>query len=427
LLPNKKEFRIFVIQNYNEAEQKDTEKMKYIVILGDGMADEPVEALSGKTPLQAAKKPFIDRIAAVGRCGMLDTIPAGFHPGSEIANLSVMGYDVAKVFEGRGSLEAASMGVAIEDGEMAMRCNLICIEDGKIKNHSAGHISNEEAGELILFLQKELGGDGISFFPGVSYRHLLKIKGGDKHLCCTPPHDVPGTPFAGVMIQAGRPEAQATADRLNDLTLRSQALLENHPVNLRRAAQGKDKANSIWLWSPGYKPEMKTLLETYHLKSGSVISAVDLIRGICVYAGLKVIEVEGITGLYDTNYEGKAQAAIEALRTGDFVYLHIEASDEAGHEGDVPLKIKTIEYLDNRVVRPLWEEVSKWNEPVSIAILPDHPTPCALRTHTNKPIPFIIYRPNEKADDVTVYDEFACQKGSYGLLKGAEFMKEFIR
>jgi len=391
------------------------------------MADEPIASLGNKTCLQAANKPNIDKVAALGRNGLLDTIPEGYAPGSEIANMSVLGYDVAKVFEGRGSLEAASMGVAIEDGEMAMRCNLICIENKKIKNHSAGHISNEEANELILFLQKELGSDEVNFFPGVSYRHLFKMQGGNKKLKCTPPHDVPGTPFADVMIQAETPEAQATADFLNELTLKSQALLENHPVNQKRAAAGKDKANSIWLWSPGYKPEMKTLLETYNLNSGAVISAVDLIKGIGVYAGLKVIEVEGATGLYDTNYEGKAQAAIDALRTDDFVYLHIEASDEAGHEGNVNLKIKTIEYLDSRVVKPIFDEISTWNEPVTIAILPDHPTPCIYKTHTNSPVPFIIYRPGEKADDVQVYDEFAAENGSYGLLKGAEFMNKLIK
>jgi len=401
--------------------------MKYIIILGDGMADEPIASLGNKTPLQFANIPNINRLAELGRNGLLDTIPKGFSPGSEIANLSVLGYDLNKVFEGRGSLEAASMGVAIEPGEMAMRCNLICIENGIIKNHSAGHISNEEAHELILFLQNELGSESLNFYPGVSYRHLFKMKGGNKHLNCTPPHDVPGTPFADVMILAETFEAEETADFLNELTLKSQELLENHPVNLKRAAEGKDKANSIWLWSPGYKPEMKTLLETYHLKSGAVISAVDLIKGIGVYAGLEVIEVEGATGLYNTNYEGKAQAAIEALRTNDFVYLHIEASDEAGHEGNVDLKIKTIEYLDYRIVKPIFEEVSTWNEPVTIAVLPDHPTPCVYRTHTKSPVPFIIYKPGEKADEVTVYDEFAAEKGSYGLLKGAEFMNELIK
>jgi 2,3-bisphosphoglycerate-independent phosphoglycerate mutase len=401
--------------------------MKYIIILGDGMADEPIASLNNKTCLQAANKPNIDKIAAMGRNGLLDTIPEGFAPGSEIANMSVLGYDVAKVFEGRGSLEAASMGVAIEPNEMAMRCNLICIADGKIKNHSAGHISNEEAEELILFLQEKLGNEIINFYPGVSYRHLLKMRGGKKQLKCTPPHDVPGTPFADVMIVAENQEANVTADILNDLILLSQKLLEDHPVNLKRAAAGKDKANSIWPWSPGYKPDMKTLLELYNLKSGAVISAVDLIKGIGVYAGLKVIEVEGATGLYNTNYEGKAQAALDALRENDFVYLHIEASDEAGHEGDVELKIKTIEYLDARVVKPIWEEVSTWNEPVTIAILPDHPTPCAIKTHTKSPVPFIIYRSEEAADEVQVYDEFACEKGSYGLLKGMEFMQTLIK
>jgi 2,3-bisphosphoglycerate-independent phosphoglycerate mutase len=358
---------------------------------------------------------------------LLDTIPVGFAPGSEIANLSVMGYNLAEVFEGRGSLEAASMGVVIGLNEMAMRCNLICIEKGIIKNHSAGHISNEEASELIHFLQQELGSEVLSFYPGVSYRHLLKLKGGNKHLNCTPPHDVPGTPFAEVMIKAEIPEAESTASFLNNLILRSQSLLENHPVNLKRAAAGKDKANSIWPWSPGYKPDMKTLLETYHLKNGAVISAVDLIKGIGVYAGLKVINVEGATGLYNTNYEGKAQAAIDALRENDFVYLHIEASDEAGHEGDVNLKVKTVEYLDSRVVKPIFDEISTWDESVTLAILPDHPTPCALKTHTNSPVPFIIYRPDEQADDVITYDEFAAKKGSYGLLKGAEFIKELIK
>lgn len=401
--------------------------MKYIIILGDGMSDEPIPALGNKTPLQVANKPNIDKIAALGRCGMLHTIPAGYAPGSEIANMSVMGYNVPEVFEGRGSLEAASMGVDIAQGEMAMRCNLICIENGKIKNHSAGHISNEEAEELILFLQKELGNEQVSFYPGVSYRHLLKIKGGNKKLKCTPPHDVPGTLFADVMIKAADVEAAETADLLNDLILRSQALLENHPVNLKRAAEGKDKANSIWPWSPGYKPAMKTLQELYGIKSGTVISAVDLIRGIGVYAGLKVVLVDGATGLYNTNYEGKAEAAVKALKKDDFVYLHIEASDEAGHEGNVDLKVKTIEYLDSRIVGPIFEAVSTWDESVTIAILPDHPTPCVLRTHTMDPVPFIIYKPGENADEVQVYDEFACRQGSYGELREMEFMQQFMR
>jgi len=397
--------------------------MKYLIILGDGMADEPIAALGNKTILQAANIPCMDKIAALGRNGLLATIPQGFQPGSEVANLSVLGYDVAKVLEGRGSLEAASMGIPIESDELAMRCNIICIENGKIKNHSAGHISNEEAYELIRFLNEKLGSDTVKFFPGISYRHLLKIKGGNKELICTPPHDVPGTPFKDVMIKAKTPEAEATAKLLNDLILRSQELLENHPVNVKRKQEGKDPANSIWPWSPGYKPEMKTLMELYGLKSGVVISAVDLIKGIGVYAGLKPIYVEGATGLHDTNYEGKAQAAIDALKENDFVYLHIEASDEAGHEGDVDLKLKTVEYLENRVVKPIFEELSKWDEPVTIAILPDHPTPCRVKTHTTDPVPFIIYKPGIEPDSVQKYDEFSAKEGSYGLLKGEEFMK----
>lgn len=397
--------------------------MKTIVILADGAADEPIAALGNKTPLQAAKKPYIDMLAAKGKSGELDTIPVGFKPGSEIANLSVLGYDVPKVFEGRGALEAASMGVDILPDEMAMRCNLICIEDGKIKNHSAGHISNEEAAELILFLDKELNDGKVSFYPGVSYRHLLKLKNGDKRLDCTAPHDVVGTPFKDVMIKAEVGEAEETANCLNTLILKSQELLKDHPVNKKRIAEGKDPANSIWPWSPGYRPQMDTLQTLFGIKSGSVISAVDLIMGIGVYAGLKLIHVEGATGLYDTNYEGKAEAAIEALRNDDFVYLHIEASDEAGHEGDYELKTKTIEYLDNRVVRLIYEATKDWDEPVTIAILPDHPTPCAIRTHTNKPIPFLIYRSNGEADAVKVYDEFESPKGAYGLLRGKEFME----
>lgn len=396
--------------------------MKTIIILADGAADEPCEAYA-KTPLQTAKKPYIDLLASKGKSGLLDTIPAGFKPGSEIANLSVLGYDVPKVFEGRGSLEAASMGVDIAPGEMAMRCNLICIEDGKIKNHSAGHISSEEADVLIKFLEKELGNDIISFYSGVSYRHLMKVKDGNKALNCTPPHDVPGAEAASVMIKATDPSAEDSAKMLNDLILKSQEILPTHPINQKRVAEGKDPANSIWPWSPGYRPEMETLKELYGIKSGSVISAVDLIMGIGVYAGLKPIHVEGATGLYDTNYEGKAQAAIEALKNDDFVYLHIEASDEAGHDGNFDLKTKTIEYLDSRVVKTIYEATKDWDEPITIAILPDHPTPCYLRTHTNKPIPFFIYRSNEAGDNVEVYDEFESAKGAYGLIKGNEFMK----
>lgn len=401
--------------------------MKHIVILGDGMADEPIEALGGLTPMQAANTPYMDKLASLGRNGRLQTVPEGFHPGSEVANMAVLGYNMPKVYEGRGVLEAASIGVELQPGDLAMRCNLICVEGDILKNHSSGHISTEESDELIKFLNKELGNDRVIFYTGVSYRHLLVIKGGDKRLDCTPPHDVPLRPFRPLLIKPEVAEANDTAELLNNLILKSQEILPNHPVNQHRIAIGKDPANSIWPWSPGYRPAMETMQQMYGFKKGAVISAVDLIRGIGVYAGLEVLTVEGATGLYDTNYEGKAQAALEALKTNDFVYLHIEASDEAGHEGDVDLKIKTIENLDKRAVKIIYEALQTWDEPVAIAILPDHPTPCAIRTHTSEPIPFIIYKPGQTPDSVQRYDEFAAREGSYGELKENEFMLEFLK
>lgn len=396
---------------------------KNIIILGDGMADEPIASLGDKTPLQAAHTPYMDLLAKKGRSGLLNTVPDGFAPGSEIANLSVLGYHIPTVYEGRGVLEAASMGVEILPGEMAMRCNLVCLESDLLKNHSAGHISTAEATELIQFLEKEIGNDLFSFYPGVSYRHLLKMKGGDKRLHCTPPHDIPEQPFRPHLIQPDHGEAATTADALNKLILASQELLRDHPINRKRIAAGKDPANSIWPWSPGYRPQMKPLTALYPINSGAVISAVDLIRGIGVYAGLEVIMVEGATGLYDTNYEGKAQAALDALKEKDFVYLHVEASDEAGHEGDVPLKVKTIEYLDARIVKTIYEETLTWEVPVTITILPDHPTPCAIRTHTRDAIPFLIWHKGIEPDSVQTYDEFAAREGSYGLLQGNQLMK----
>ena len=401
--------------------------MKHLIILGDGMADWAVPSLGNKTLLQYADTPYMDRLAKMGKTGMLKTVADGFHPGSEVANMSVMGYDLPTVYEGRGVLEAASIGVDLRPDDMAMRCNLVCVEGELLKNHSAGHISTEEADVLIKYLEEKLGNDKVHFYTGVQYRHLLVIKGGDKHVACVPPHDVPLKPFRPNLVKALRPEAEETAALLNDLIMKSQELLANHPLNLKRVAEGKDPANSIWPWSPGYRPKMEPLSDKYpSIKKGSVITAVDLIRGIGHYAGLRCIDVEGATGLYNTNYEGKAQAAIEALKTDDFVYLHIEASDEAGHEGDVPLKLKTIEYLDHRAVGPIYEAVKDWDEPVAIAVLPDHPTPCELRTHTAEPIPFLIYYPGIEPDNVSTYDEVACQKGEYGLLDKDEFMNLFM-
>lgn len=402
--------------------------MKHIIILGDGMADWRLKPLGDKTPLQYAKTPYMDKLARMGGTGMLKTVADGFHPGSEVANMSVMGYDLPKVYEGRGPLEAASIGIDLKEGEMAMRCNLVCIEGDILKNHSSGHISTEEADVLIKYLQENLGDERVHFYTGVAYRHLLVIKGGNKHIDFTPPHDVPLQPFRPLMVKAQIPEAEDTAKLINDLILKSQELLKDHPLNLKRRAEGKDPANSIWAWSPGYRPQMEPLSVTFpSVKKASVISAVDLINGIGYYAGLRRIRVEGATGLYNTNYENKVAAAREALKTDDLVYLHIEASDEAGHEGDVNLKLTTIENLDSRVVGPVYEAVKDWEEPVAIAVLPDHPTPCELRTHTSEPVPFLIWHPGIEPDGVEVYDEFACKEGVYGWMKEDEFIKEFLK
>jgi len=396
--------------------------MKSIIILGDGMADYPLDILSGKTPLMAAHKPNIDLLAKMGRCGYLKTVPDDMPAGSEVANLAVLGYDVHEVYQGRGVLEAAAMGVILDKHDLAMRCNLLCIEDGKIKNHSAGHISTEESHVLIEALNQEFATDKIHFYPGVSYRHLLVIKGGNNNISLTPPHDVPGTPWRDVMPQAHTPEGEETKNILSDLITRSQVLLENHPINLKRKAAGKDPANSVWFWSAGKRPQMKTYQELYN-KTGAVISAVDLLHGIGVYAGFKVIKVEGATGLYNTNYEGKVQAALEAIKKVDLVYLHIEAADEAGHEGNVELKIKCIEALDERVVKPIMQAVNEMAEPFAIALLPDHPTPCNIRSHVHDAVPFIICKPGEFPDEVDKYDELSMGKGLYGNMANGEFIR----
>ena len=400
--------------------------MKYIIILADGCSDYPIKELGNKTPLMAAETPNIDALCAKSRCGLLTTVPDDMPPGSEIANMAVLGYDVHEVYQGRGVLEAASMGVDLKNDDLAMRCNLVSIdEEGVIKNHSAGHISTPESHELISFLNEKLSGENFQFHPGVSYRHLFVLAKGSNQIQCTPPHDVPGTPFREVMVKSTAGEGNKTAELLNGLIMKSQSLLSNHPVNKARVAAGKDPANSVWFWSQGYRPKMKTFMELYG-KTGAVISAVDLIYGIGAYAGFKPIKVPGSTGLYDTNYEGKAKAAVEALKEVDLVYLHIEASDEAGHEGDVDLKVRTLEYLDQRIVKYIVEETRKMEEPVAIAILPDHPTPCALRTHVHDPVPFMIYHPGTEADGVQEYNEESVKKGFYGLLQGDGFIKAFL-
>ena len=418
--------------------------MKHIIILGDGMADLPVERLGGKTLLQYAHKPMMDQLAREGRCGRLITVPEGFPPGSEVANTAILGYDLNKVYEGRGPLEAASIGYEMADDDFAIRCNIITLADGKIITHNGGNLETEDADVLIKYLNENLakpinereGCERVKFITGIQYRHLLVIKGGSKHSVCAPPHDHPNEVWRELLVkaeenapvEAGRLSAQQTADLINEMILKSQDLLAKHPFNQERAKRGERQANSIWPWSGGYRPSMETLQQQYpEIKSGTVISAVDLIRGIGHYAGLKIVEVEGATGLADTNYEGKAQAAIEALENDDFVFVHVEASDEAGHDGDLELKLKTIEYLDQRLIAPIYNKVESSNEPVCIAILPDHLTPVEQRIHVGQPVPFLIWYRGIEADDVQQYDEVSCVSGSYGLLKLNEFMQALMK
>ena len=406
--------------------------MKHIIILGDGMADHAVERLGGKTLLQYADTPYMNLLAKQGKNGRLNTIPDGFLPGSEVANTAILGYDLNKVYEGRGPLEAASIGYEMQPDDMAIRCNIVELSNGLIKNHHGGHLTTEEGNVLIKYLDKELGSDRVKFITGIQYRHLLVIKGGNKHIVCAPPHDHPNEAWEPLLVRPEegytetddrRMSPQATADLINTLIRRSQALLADHPFNQGRT----EKANSIWPWSGGYRPSMKTLMQLYpDIKSGSVISAVDLIRGIGHYAGLEVIKVKGATGLADTNYEGKAEAALNALRKQDFVFLHIEASDEAGHDGDLDLKLETIRHLDTRIVKPVYETVSQWDEPVCIALLPDHPTPVERRIHVKEPVPFSIWYRGIQPDEVKTYDEVSCVNGEYGLLSLNQFMETFM-
>lgn len=404
--------------------------MKHIIILGDGMADHAVDRLGGKTLLEYANTPNMDYLARIGRTGRLLTVPEGFLPGSEVANATILGYDMNRVYEGRGPLEAASIGYDMQPDDLALRCNIICLADQKIKNHHGGHLTTDESQELIDLLNEKLGSDRVKFIKGIQYRHLLIIKGGNKHITCAPPHDHPNEEWRGLLVKPEKGyehEALQTATLLNELIIKSQEVLYNAPLNVRRRSEGKDQANSVWPWGGGYRPQMKTLSEMYpQIKHGDVISAVDLIRGIGHYAGLRNIIVPGATGLANTDYEGKTQAALDALRKDDFVFLHVEASDEAGHDGDLELKLRTIENLDKRMVGPIFEEVSKWDEPVCIAVMPDHPTPVEIRTHVKEPVPFLVWYPGIEPDSVETYNEVSCVSGSYGMLHLTEFMDMFM-
>ena len=404
--------------------------MKHIIILGDGMADHAVERLGGKTLLQYADKPMMDMLARNGRTGRLITVPEGFPPGSEVANTAILGYDLNKVYEGRGPLEAASIGYEMQPDDFAIRCNIITLEGGRIITHNGGNLQTDDARLLIDYLNEHLGNERVRFICGIQYRHLLIIKGGNKHIVCNPPHDHPNEPWRPLLVAPEKgyeKEAQETADLINNLILKSQELLPKHPYNIGKAQRGERQANSIWPWSGGYRPSMTTLMQQYpQIKTGAVISAVDLIQGIGRYAGLRIIKVPGATGLANTNYEGKAQAAIEALKHDDFVFVHVEATDEAGHDGDLDLKLKAINYLDQRLIRPICEAIDQMQESVCIAVLPDHPTPVELRIHVNEPVPFLIYYKGIEPDSVQHYDELSCVDGGYGLLKLQEFMQTFM-
>ena len=402
--------------------------MKTIIILGDGMSDYPIERLNGRTPLQAANKPNIDRIAREGRMGLFETVPEGLPKGSEVANLSVLGYDPIKTYNGRAVLEAANMGVALDDIDVAFRLNLCCIENGLIKNHSAGHITTEEAGKIIQSLNAALGEDSgdipVDLHAGVSYRHLLVLRGAaaSPKVNCAPPHDHVGQPAKDLLPAAESDEAKATEAKLRSLMARAEGILKDHPVNRKRISDGKDPANAIWPWSPGHKPKMATFQERFGIH-GAVISAVDLIMGLGLYAGMDVVRVEGATGLWDTNYEGKAAACVNAIQDHDLVYVHVEATDEAGHAKDLELKIKCIEMLDHRLVRPILEGVEKSGIETTVAVLPDHPTPVSTGIHAGDPVPVAILRPGRAPDTTTAYDEEQAKAGSLPFMRGDDFIK----
>jgi 2,3-bisphosphoglycerate-independent phosphoglycerate mutase len=400
--------------------------MKYILVVGDGMADYPVPELGNKTPLQAAYKPNMDSIAAKGQSGLIKTVPEELNPGSETAICSLLGYDPKKYCTGRGPLEAPSRGIKLGENDAAYRCNLITEKDGIIVDYSAGHITTEESSRLMASINKAFGKLGkIEFYSGLDYRHFLILRNIPKPelIRCTPPHDAIGVDYSAVLPEAKSAEAEKTARLLRELIIRSGGILRTHPVNIARVKAGKNPGNLIWPWGGGKKPSMPTLKEKFGLK-GAVISAVDLVKGIGTYAGMEIINVPGATGLDNTNYEGKADAALKALGDNDFVFVHVEAPDEAGHCKDYALKVKTIEDLDKRLLGRMLDGLT---EPYAIAISPDHPTPIKIGTHTRDPVPFAIKSPVLKPDGVKKFDEFSARKGSFGLVEHDYLISLLIR
>ncbi|MCL5408636.1 MAG: cofactor-independent phosphoglycerate mutase [Candidatus Omnitrophica bacterium] len=398
--------------------------MKYIILIPDGAADYPIEKLGNKTPLQIADKPNIDKITKLGRCGLFKTIPDNFATGSAVANLSILGYNPRKYFHGRGVLEAASMNVMLDKNDVALRCNIIYQENNRMKSHSAGQITSEEAKIIIEDIDKKIGTQNIKFYSGVSYRHLLVLKDSfSEDVQCFPPHDNPNEIIDKILPVGKNSQGKRTANLLRNLIFRSKPILENHPVNLERKKQGKYPANLIWPWSPGKKPEMEKFEEKFGIK-GAIISAVDLLKGLGIYIGFSIINVKGATGNWATNYEGKASACIEALKKYDLVYVHVEAPDEAGHDGDLKLKIKCIEDFDKRLIKNIINNIDMNN--TTIGILPDHPTPVYKRCHTTESVPFVIYKPGVDSDKVEKFDEESCKSGFYGILENEEFITTLL-
>ena len=402
--------------------------MKYVVVLYDGMADYPIDVLGNKTPMMVAEKPIFDSLAKKGEVGLVRTIGEGQKPGSEIGNLTVMGYDPRKYYTGRSPLEAISIGVEMKSDDIALRCNLVTLSDEEnydektMVDYSAGDISSEEAAEIIKTVQENFGGGEFDFYSGVSYRHcLIHHKGTTDLGKMTPPHDISGR-VVGEHISSSE-----NAKKLTDLMRKSYDLLKNHPVNQKRIAQGKRPANSIWLWGEGTKPELTPFEELYGVK-GTVISAVDLLKGIGIAAGMDTPDVKGATGYIDTNFEGKAEAAVKALKNGsDFVYIHIEAPDECGHRFEPENKVKSIEYIDSRVLPIVLKGLEEIGEDYKIMILPDHPTPLSTRTHAGDPVPYMIYQKSDEKDSgvESINEESAKATGIY-LEEGYDLMKKFI-
>ena len=392
--------------------------MKYLLVVGDGMADRPLAELGGKTPLAAARKPNMDWLAKEGQVGTIRTCPAGHTPGTEICMMSLLGYDPKKYFPGRGPLEALGRGMKLKKSEVAFRCNLVTVKGDTMVDYSAGHISDEEAKQLIKMLDKRLGGEEISFNPGISYRHLMIWRGGSHEVKTVAPHDIMGQPWKD-HVPKGKGEA-----KLRLLMEDSRLLLEGHEVNRARRQKGLNPANMIWLWSPGRIPAVPTLKDRYNL-SGVVISAVDVVRGIGALAGLEVIKVPGATGYFDTNYQGKGDAALKALKTMDFVFVHVEAPDEAGHQGLIDEKIKAIEKIDELILGRVLNARSKLGE-LSILLLPDHPTPISVRTHVADPVPFALYRSGVPGGGAASFDEVTAQAGALQIEEGWTLLDRFI-